>query len=159
MKIKLSQEPPDWSHLLHRKAQELRGEFLEMVLGYFICLGAVKRALEHLNGMLLGSLFESLQGNNNLIGILRVLLPLLLFAAGYLLRQIVRRLRRFAAREVRRIRAWLQRVRVRSTHVQRGKGFGFHGWDAIFSLRGKMIGRMIRSGIKLRAGRETEKAK
>lgn len=130
-----------------------------MVLGYFICLEVVKRALEHLNVMLLGIFFESLQSNNNLIGILRVLLPMLPFIVGYILRKIARRLRRFGAREVRRMRAWLHRGRVRSTHVQRGKIFEFHAWAAIFSLRGKIIGRLLRSGIKLRASGETEKAK
>lgn len=103
MKIKLFQEPPDWSHLFRHKAHELKGELLEMALGYFIGFEFVHRAVAYIHLMFVDDFVALLHGNNNAIGILRVLLPLLLFLTGYCLRRIAIRLTGFVKRGFRRV--------------------------------------------------------
>lgn len=127
-----------------------------MVLGYFIGLEVVNHALKRMDGMFMSSLVEILGSNNNLIGILRVLLPLLLFITGY----VLRRLGRYGMHGFRRMCVCLHRSRARFAAMRKSRRkFEVRARAANFLSRGKLLGRIIRGRINPCVSGETEKAK
>lgn len=105
MKIKLAQSPPRWKRIMRHKAQELQGEFLEMALGYFITSEAANFAVEQIHTALVRNLLHLLQSNNNALGVLRVLLPLLIFVAFFFLRRLAAHFIKLGAQTYQRVRA------------------------------------------------------
>ncbi len=97
--------------MARHKKQEIKGEILEMVLGFFLCSDWVNDAIAHMHGALIRNLLHSLQDNNNVLGMLRVLLPLLLFAAFYFLRKLLAHLVKPGRQAYQRIRARIEAKR------------------------------------------------